>query len=304
MIRKTLTLLIFMAALLTACQPAQPAAQPTAAPTAVMTEEMMEPTEEMMEPTDDMMEAAPTEEPMMEETPTEEMMAETEEPMMEETPTDDMMEPTDDMMGDMTPTTFVIRIENTDQADGLTLLSPGAYELNEHPVAFFTPGEADRGVGLESLAEDGDPTALVDTINQMMAGDMMGFMSAVFNTPVGASGPGAAGPGSAYEFTVEAHPGQYLTFATMFIQSNDWFFSPGPDGIALFDADGHPISGDLTDQIFLWDAGTETNQTPGEGADQGPRQSGPNTGEAENGVVTQVTDFNGYSITVTITPQQ
>lgn len=294
MIRKTLTLLILMAALLTACQPAQPAAQPTVAPTEVMAEKPTEAMDDMMEPTEEMMEA----------TPTEEMMEATEEPMMEETPTDEMMEPTDEMMDDMTPTTFVIRIENTDQADGLTLLSPGAYEVNDHPVAFFTPGEADSGTGLESLAEDGNPTLLVEMLNQMMEGDMMGFMSAIFNTPVGATDPSPVGPGSAYEFTISAHPGQYLTFATMFIQSNDWFFSPGPDGIALFDADGHPISGDITDQIFLWDAGTEVNQTPGEGPDQGPRQSGPNTGETENGVVTQVTDFNGYSITVTITPQQ
>ena len=71
--------------------------------------------------------------------------------------------------------------------------------------------------------------------------------------------PGPAGPGAAYEFTVEAYPGQYLTFATMFVQSNDWIFAPGEEGIALFDMDGNPLGGDITDQIFLWDAGTEEN---------------------------------------------
>ena len=80
--------------------------------------------------------------------------------------------------------------------------------------------------------------------------------------------------------------------------------SSPPDGIALIDTDGNPISGDITGQIFLWDAGTEISQTPGEGADQAPRQATPNTGEAENGTVEMVVDFDGYQILVTITPQQ
>lgn len=288
---------VLIALFLAACQPA---ASPTEAPTEAPTEVMEAPTEAMEMPTedsmgDDMMEETPMDDSMMEETPMDDGM-------MDETPmAGDMTE--EGMSEDMTPVTFVVRIENVGAADGLTVLSPGAYELNDHPLAFFTPGEADRGMGLEALAEDGNPSVLVDTINEMMAGDMMSFESDVFNTPVGADSPGPAAPGSAYEFTIQAYDGQYLTFATMFVQSNDWFFSPGPDGIALFDADGNPISGDITDQIFLWDAGTEVDQTPGEGADQAPRQAGPNTGEDENGVVEQVM-WDDYGILVTITPQQ
>ncbi len=258
-------------------------------------DEMME-DDEMMDNGDEMMED-------------DEMMNENGDGMMEDEAMndngDEMMED-DEMMeeGMMETTTFVIRIENVAPADGLTVLAPGAWELNDHPLAFFTPGEPDRGQGLEALAEDGNPTVLVSTIDGMMAGDMGSFAIGVFDTPVGADAPGPAGPGSAYEFTVEAYPGQYLTFATMFVHSNDWFFSPGPDGIALFDADGNPISGDVSDQIFLWDAGTEVDQPPGEGADQAPRQAGPNTGEAENGVVEMVVEFQDYAIRVTITPQQ
>jgi hypothetical protein len=37
-------------------------------------------------------------------------------------------------------------------------------------------------------------------------------------------------------------------------------------------------------------AGTEVNQEPGIGPDQGPRQKAPNTGEAENGVVRNAKD--------------
>jgi hypothetical protein len=282
MFKKSLfALIVLLAVALTACQPAAQAPQALPDATEVMVEdEMMEATEEMME--------------KMEET-----MAETEEAMMDET--EEMMD--DEMMDDMATTTFVIRIENTASDGGLTILAPGAYELNDDPVAFFTPGEVDRGEGLEALAEDGNPVILVETIDEMMAGDMMSFISMVFNTPVGADAPGPAGPGAAYEFTVEAYPGQYLTFATMFVQSNDWFFAPGPDGIELFDADGNPLQGDITSQISLWDAGTEVDQAPGEGADQAPRQAGPDTGEAENGLVELVEGFEDYQILVTISPK-
>ena len=239
-----------------------------------------------------------------------EMMESEDDAMMdeeEEMSDDEMEEGEDDAMMDeeMATTTFVVRIENTSSEGGLTILAPGAYELNGHPLAFFMPGEADRDQGLEALAEDGDPSGLVDTISEMMmGGEMMGFSINAFNTPVGADAPGPIGPGGAYEFVVEAHTGQYLTFATMFVQSNDWFFSPNADGLALFDADGNPLSGDITNQIFLWNAGTEMDQTPGEGADQAPRQASPDTGEAENGVVYMVEDFSDYQVLVTISPQE
>jgi pentapeptide MXKDX repeat protein len=243
------------------------------------------------------------EEPMVEEEMSEDEMMDDE--MSDDEMSDDEMmddEMSEDEMMDES-TTFVVRIENISDEGGLTVLAPGAYELNDHPVSFFTVGEADRDQGLEALAEDGDPSFLVDTINGMMEGDMMGFAIELFNTPVGADAPGPAGPGAAYEFTIEAHPGQYLTLATMFVHSNDWFFAPNEEGIALYDMDGNPVGGDVTDQIYLWDAGTEVDQVPGEGVDQAPRQAGPNTGEAEDGLVSLVEDFTNYQIVVSITPQ-
>jgi hypothetical protein len=60
--------------------------------------------------------------------------------------------------------------------------------------------------------------------------------------------------------------------ATMMGQSNDWFYAPAESGIALF-KDGKPISGEISSQIILWDAGTEVDQEPGIGSDQGPRQT-------------------------------
>ena len=105
--------------------------------------------------------------------------------------------------------------------------------------------------------------------------------SGAFNTPVGAAAPGPALPGDAYQWSFNGGPGDRLSLATMFVQSNDWFFAPDELGIPLYDADGRPISGDVTQYVKLWDAGTEGDETPGEGSNQPPRQSGPNTGPAD-----------------------
>ena len=102
-----------------------------------------------------------------------------------------------------------------------------------------------------------------------------------------------------------------MSLTTMMGQSNDWFYGPAESGIALF-KNGKPIRGDVTSQVILWDAGTEVNQEPGIGADQGPRQKGPNTGKAEDGLVRNVKDVEfGSAYTnvsnvmrVTITPAQ
>ena len=110
--------------------------------------------------------------------------------------------------------------------------------------------------------------------------------------PVGADGAGPALPGGAYEFVIQAEAGNTLTFATMLAQSNDLFFAPDEAGIALFDDDGNAISGDVSDQVDLWDAGSEVNQPIGEGDEQAPRQSGPNTGADEMGVVQLVSDLD------------
>jgi hypothetical protein len=37
----------------------------------------------------------------------------------------------------------------------------------------------------------------------------------------------------------------------MFAQSNDLFYAPVEEGIALFDASGKPIAGDVISQILL-----------------------------------------------------
>ena len=119
--------------------------------------------------------------------------------------------------------------------------------------------------------------------------------SGVFNTPVGAGSPGPATNGNEYQFMVAGGEGMYLSFATMYGQSNDLFFGPDGMGIDLHPG-GTPLDGDVTDQVYLWDAGTEENQEPGVGDNQAPRQAAPDTGPADpDNTVRLVDDGFTYS---------
>ena len=53
------------------------------------------------------------------------------------------------------------------------------------------------------------------------------------------------------------------------------------DEVAQMVRDGLPISGDVTNQIHLYDAGTEYDQEPGVGDATGPRQPSPDFGPAD-----------------------
>ncbi len=127
--------------------------------------------------------------------------------------------------------------------------------------------------------------------------------------PVGGDGPAPAHPGGAYEFVIHAHEGDTLTFATMLAQSNDGFLAPNEYGIALYDM-GEPVSGDVTDQVYYWDLGSERNEPIGEGMYQAPRQAAPNSGPAGDGIVRLASDLDdNYSyptaadiVAVTLTP--
>lgn len=240
---------------------------------------------------------------------------------------------------------FTVRIENIAPAGAIktstgaaadVVLAPGLAVVHTLPAPIFRAGELDRGQGLENAAEDGNPSVLAKALESMKSeskkmeakdgdkkmadsgamkdkGNKPGMMmvdrdltAMTFSAHAG-GGSGSLRPGQAYEFTIEAKPGCRLSFVSMFAQSNDCFYAPGDEGIALFDAKGKPVSGDVTAQIKLWDAGTEVNQEPGLGPDQGARQSGPNTGASDHAKVQPVNDGFTYpkvaeSIRVTITP--
>ncbi len=182
-------------------------------------------------------------------------------------------------------TDFVVRIENvsarhtlkTSQGDKCVGISPGVWCLHSGNNPIFTVGRR-ATTGLKHLAEDGNPEGL--------------FSDLQFNSGVKATGAfdyaaapypvaGFIGPMQAFEFVVpNASKGDRLSFATMFIESNDWFYSNNSKGIELFGADGAPMNGDVTRFFGLWDAGTEETEEPGVGMNQAPRQARPGTGRS------------------------
>lgn len=248
--------------------------------------------------------------------------------------------------------TFKVRIENISKPGAIktisgsavdVVLAPGVWVVHTRPGPLFAAGELDRGQGLESAAEDGNPAAIVASLEAMKSASGSGSAMAKDKPmrdamPSGDSaqkkadekpsaramadvlavgvireraggGAGVLPPGAAYEFIVTARPGSRLSFATMFAQSNDCFYGAADAGIALFDEKGRPTTGDVTSQITLWDAGTEVNQELGAGPDQGARQSGPNTGASEKNKVQPVNDGFTYprtadAIRVTLTPMK
>lgn len=164
-----------------------------------------------------------------------------------------------------------------------TPIAPVAWAVHSGPNPFFDLGTSDRLPGLEALAEDGDPSGAAAALEAHPEVQSSGVVS----IPDGASGPGAAGPGDSYSFIIEMDEDDRLSFATMYVQSNDLFFSPDSIGITILDLAGSHV---ITDKTFLYDAGTEVNQEPGMGSNQAPRQGGPNTGPDENGVVSLIAD--------------
>lgn len=193
--------------------------------------------------------------------------------------------------------------ERIAERSGLTsALSPGVWAVHTLSGPLFEPGEPDPGLGLEALAEDGDPGPLAAALP-----GVEGVVDAgTFTVPEGAGEAGPLAPGDAYTFTVEAPPDGHLSLATMLVETNDVFLATLPAGIRLFTAE-FPERGDVTESFRIWEAGTEVDEPPGAGPNQAPRQPEPGAGSAEGGVVGPATADYAFRdpevfIRVTLTP--
>jgi hypothetical protein len=156
-----------------------------------------------------------------------------------------------------------------------TPMSPGVFVVHRAAGPLFKLGEADRGQGLERIAEEGNPSQLNNALNELLAA---GTSSGTFTAPDGDYGNSPLLPGLSYSFEVKAYPGDRLSLVSMFGMSNDWFFGTAPEGLALFDAAGLPLTGDVTAMVRLYDAGTELSEEPGVGPNIAPQQPAPDTG--------------------------
>lgn len=104
-------------------------------------------------------------------------------------------------------------------------ISPGTAVVYRGANPLFTVGER-ASPGLQRQAEAGQPGDLIDAAKT--AAGVREFV--MFERTD--------------SFTVAAQPGDVLSFATMFGQSNDCFYGPKGGGVALFDQNGRPIMGD------------------------------------------------------------
>ena len=180
-----------------------------------------------------------------------------------------------------TTATFEVTIENLSSGEIATPLSPGIYLTKKDGFPLFFTGSQDYGQGLSSIAGDGQVEPLLSNLQQHPDIITVGSFPLIR-------------PGQSTTFQVDASYGDFLNFATMFMQSNDLFYAFDDDGHHLFEPDGEPRSGDVTGFVWLWDTGTEVNQEPYVGSFQTPRQSFPGEGEQENGFVTLVNDTFQY----------
>ena len=160
--------------------------------------------------------------------------------------------------------------------------SPGVWLLHHAGTTpLFASNAEDLGKGLEALAEDGNVAPLnakLTTLDGYVKGGS-------FTVPVGTTTAGPILPGSKYQITFDASPGDSLSFASMLAATNDVFLGVKDSGIPLFDSAGEAVTGDVSNQLYLWDAGTEANEEPAIGVNTVTNQLTPNTGTAGEGKV-------------------
>lgn len=181
---------------------------------------------------------------------------------------------------------FELRITNvtTSQVEGPAgpyeaMFSPGWARVDPNDPIFRVGQPA--GPRLRAIAERGDASQFASTPG---FGFPEGIEVSYESEPLV--------PNATYAVRFKAREGDVLSFASMFIPTNDIFL--GAEGIALFDDDGEARSGDVTSATALYDAGTEQNEPPGYGPGQ---PMGGEPGTPEDGVVTRVdgVDAEGHT---------
>ncbi|MDQ3021240.1 MAG: spondin domain-containing protein [Bacteroidota bacterium] len=209
---------------------------------------------------------------------------------------------------------FKVLIENVStpntiaspRINGTVPLSHGVYAIYASG-SLFTPGQV-SDEGTSRIAEDGFTTVKTNDLN-----NTAGIMEhGEFVAPGGPDSGAAIFAGESSMFMVKANPGEKLQIQSMFVQSNDWFYSFN-GGLSLFNGTT-PISGDMTSNLVLYDAGTEADEAPGTGPYQKPVQGPTQMNFGPDDAVNMITDARTRHsqlnipattsvIRITVTPQ-
>lgn len=186
---------------------------------------------------------------------------------------------TDEVIDPNISTTFLVTIENV--SDNTTLpvgalpdrtvpLSHGVWAVIERSNLFGIEMLASEGT--TRLAEDGVISVKTEELSRAPYVIKHGvFTSFAQHGELIDPRDYALASGEKSQFEVEATPGQRLQLQTMFVQSNDWFYAFSKGGLELYNGNT-PVSGDVTSELFLYDAGTEADEPLGLGSTQKPDQ--------------------------------
>lgn len=162
------------------------------------------------------------------------------------------------------PVRLSISYENLSDPGGLanTPVWVGAHDGNFYLARAGSP--ASSFPGLEALAEEGDPSGIVDRFAAESSG-----IGTVILAPDGFAGAPVFEPGESVTAHLDVHDttrNRFLSYASMVIPSNDAFIANlDPRSIELFDRLGN-FTGARTYTIYgngVWDAGTEVNDPLG-----------------------------------------
>lgn len=179
-----------------------------------------------------------------------------------------------------------VTVENLAPTDGV-FLTPVWVGFHDGSFDLYNSAEA-ASAELERLAEDGNTAPLSAAFAASSAGSAGGTDANVF----GPGGPFSPGHSNTVVFDLDPAGGQYFSYASMVIPSNDAFIANGnPLAHRIFDDAGNVIPMEiLILGTAVLDAGTEVN-TEEDAAFL--NQSAPDTGIDENGVVGPHPGFNG-----------
>jgi hypothetical protein len=212
-----------------------------------------------------------------------------------------------------TSTIFEVRVENITSGPVATasngspvfaVLSPGVFVVHKLASPAYTIGAALPANGFEAFAEDTDSTSFTSFLSFADNITLFGLVNQIVDGTAG-----FIGPGESFRFVISASEiEEKLSAFFQYLESNDVVLGTDSDGIALFNAAGVPLSGDITARFALYDVGTEVNEEPGVGPNQPARQPEEgNTGPTEGGLVRPVDDgFTypavGVAFRITINP--
>lgn len=185
----------------------------------------------------------------------------------------------------MPETQITISVKNLASPNG-TSITPLWFGLHDGNFDTYDRGRP-VSQGVERLAEDGITTAISEEFTQAGFGTVQGAVA-------GLNGPIAPQETARFTVTVEGSDlkNAYFNYATMLLPSNDFFVANGNERAhRIFDEQGNFLGANIVELgSDILDAGTEvSDEIPANTAFFG--QQSPDTGVAENGVVTLASGF-------------